>query len=126
MRRYLVLPLLLAACVSAPDSGPGPGPRPGAPSGPPPAIATAADAQGYVLRVVAENGCTMSLDAFEARRAADGLAPTEAQLAGPGGIALLQTAALVDAAPFALISQGLLVEDAADSRIVTSRGAGCA
>ncbi|UWQ22829.1 hypothetical protein [Jannaschia sp. W003] len=131
MRHALFAFPLLAACVPAPDAPIAPAPigpagvPSAAPSGPV-SILTAADAEAYVLDFAARRGCTVSLDALDAQRRADGLAPTEAQLAGPGGIALLQTAALVDAAPFALIDRGVLVPDAADPRIVTSRGPGCA
>lgn len=121
MRMILLAPVLLAACVSS-----GGAPAPVASGGAAPNITTIADAEAYVLRVVAQNGCTMSLDQFDARRAADGLSPSEAEFAGPGGIAKLQQAALIDGAPFNLINRGVLVEDPADRRIVTSNGAGCA
>lgn len=120
--RFLILLPLLAACVPAGDA---PGPAPVS-SGPPPSIATAADAESYVLAVVARNGCRMSLDTLDAQRAADGLAPGDDALRGPGGLARLQQASLVDAAPFSLIEKGVLSPDAADPRIVTSTGPGCA
>lgn len=120
--RILILLPLLAACVPA---GNAPAPAP-VTSGPPPSIQTAEDAEAYVLRVVAQNGCTMSLDAFDARRAADGLTPGDDALRGPGGLARLQQASLIDAAPFSLIDKGVLVADASDPRLVTSNGAGCA
>jgi hypothetical protein len=120
MRFLLVLPLL-GACVATTDTA-----APVARSGPPPSIATAEDAENYVLSVVAQNGCTLSLDAFDARRAADGLLPGDDALRGPGGLAKLQQASLIDAAPFTLIEKGLLVADPSDPRLVTSRGPGCA
>ena len=97
-----------------------------------PAIQDADAGKAYAQRVLAENGCQMTRQAYNQRLIADGfLRPdANAQLAAGGRLGMpdfdaLAAASLVELAPDALIGDGVFQTAPADSNLLISNGEGC-
>lgn len=97
-----------------------------------PVIQDAAAGKAYAQRVLAENGCKMTRQAYNQRLIADGfLRPgNNAQLAAGGRLGTpdfeaLAAASLVELAPDALIGDGVFQTASADSNLLISNGEGC-
>ena len=106
--------LALAACAQAPD------------------IPDAAAGKAYAQRVLAENGCQMTRQAYDQRLIADGFfRPADnARLAAGGRLGTpdfdaLAAASLVEVAVAALISDGVFQVSPDNPNLVISNGEGC-